>query len=428
MYTILDHSEDCCRFLVFQNEDKKWLTVEEVCETNAFASYVRNLPEPKRIHLQSTILAHQINKQTPQILPPADSVDSYLLSSLTVGGFDTNSIHSDSSPSSTGIPESPNGTPGSGKRGRGRPRKHPIVTPDPDTPIIKRGRGRPRKHPVSSEQPTTPDGEIIKRKRGRPRKYPVGDSPSSDDSPSVKRGRGRPRKQLFPDITDDNSHTSILIDGKTSSDDIIIKSSNNNNNTPSSSSSTNVIIESNVSIVNHISSSDDKEHQQNKLELSSSVIDSEEIDSNGVPVLPHPIDTTIGNTDSNFSHDDVFAHLPKKRGRPRNSQSPVSTSIDSPDTPKRGRGRPRKYPPPDPTIPKRGRGRPPKEKKESSGDDESGMNGSESPSVKRGRGRPRKQSSSSSNGENDTTPKRGRGRPRKYPKLDEDDSPNVPTE
>jgi MoxR-like ATPase len=46
------------------------------------------------------------------------------------------------------------------KRGRGRPRKNPIVTLEP---VVKRGRGRPRKHPLETVA-------VIKRGRGRPRK------------------------------------------------------------------------------------------------------------------------------------------------------------------------------------------------------------------------------------------------------------------
>ena len=68
-------------------------------------------------------------------------------------------------------------TPGSVKRGPGRPRKYPPK--DPDAP--KRGPGRPRKYPP--KDPNAP-----KRGPGRPRKYP----PKDPNAP--KRGPGRPRK------------------------------------------------------------------------------------------------------------------------------------------------------------------------------------------------------------------------------------------
>jgi hypothetical protein len=51
-----------------------------------------------------------------------------------------------------------------GKRGRGRPRKHPAVERLPSS-IEKRGRGRPRKHPAVERLPAS----IEKRGRGRPR-------------------------------------------------------------------------------------------------------------------------------------------------------------------------------------------------------------------------------------------------------------------
>ena len=64
-----------------------------------------------------------------------------------------------------GIPESlkfqEEGTPP--KRGRGRPRKTPLVPPDEQKP--KRGRGRPRKMPLEPQDEQKP-----KRGRGRPRK------------------------------------------------------------------------------------------------------------------------------------------------------------------------------------------------------------------------------------------------------------------
>lgn len=94
----------------------------------------------------------------------------------------------------------------SGKRGRGRPRKHPKKEVDPNTP--KRGRGRPRKHPrVEGDdgKPKTPtllpNGQ--KRGRGRPRKHPyVEKKPLPEGTP--KRGRGRPRKYPKKEI-DPNS-------------------------------------------------------------------------------------------------------------------------------------------------------------------------------------------------------------------------------
>lgn len=48
------------------------------------------------------------------------------------------------------------------KKGRGRPRKHPVKVEEGE----KKGRGRPRKYPVSEEIK-------IKRSRGRPRKYDI---------------------------------------------------------------------------------------------------------------------------------------------------------------------------------------------------------------------------------------------------------------
>lgn len=57
------------------------------------------------------------------------------------------------------------------KRGRGRPRKHPIID---DTNVVKRGRGRPRKHPIVD------DTNVVKRGRGRPRKYPMMDNNIDD--------------------------------------------------------------------------------------------------------------------------------------------------------------------------------------------------------------------------------------------------------
>jgi hypothetical protein len=91
------------------------------------------------------------------------------------------------------------------KRGRGRPRKNPIVT----TPTIKRGRGRPKK---IVEAPVA-----VKRGRGRPRINPIVEKKlgtngnhginswkdlqvrhpelkNGSEAPAIKRGRGRPRK------------------------------------------------------------------------------------------------------------------------------------------------------------------------------------------------------------------------------------------
>lgn len=72
-------------------------------------------------------------------------------------------------------------------RGRGRPRKHPLVDQAAKTSPT-RGRGRPRKHPLVEGDSKTPP----LRGRGRPRK-----EPTSDDilSTSPKRSLGRPRNQ-----------------------------------------------------------------------------------------------------------------------------------------------------------------------------------------------------------------------------------------
>ncbi|MFL2931716.1 MAG: hypothetical protein ACJZ47_02795, partial [bacterium] len=62
------------------------------------------------------------------------------------------------------------------KRGRGRPRKHPIVElPEGAEAPVKRGRGRPRKHPIVE----LPEGAEapVKRGRGRPRKHPIVELP-----------------------------------------------------------------------------------------------------------------------------------------------------------------------------------------------------------------------------------------------------------
>ncbi|KAJ8959642.1 hypothetical protein NQ318_021829, partial [Aromia moschata] len=48
------------------------------------------------------------------------------------------------------------------KKGRGRPRKHPIAPP----PLVKRPRGRPRLYPIAPKS-------VVKRPRGRPRLNPV---------------------------------------------------------------------------------------------------------------------------------------------------------------------------------------------------------------------------------------------------------------
>ena len=65
------------------------------------------------------------------------------------------------------------------KRGRGRPRKHPLK--DQNAP--KRGRGRPRKHAIVKEK-------VITRGRGRPRKYPVLEKeilPNGEIKPNFKK-------------------------------------------------------------------------------------------------------------------------------------------------------------------------------------------------------------------------------------------------
>jgi hypothetical protein len=69
--------------------------------------------------------------------------------------------------------------------------------------IVKRGRGRPRKNPIVTEiKPIITSTEcVVKRGRGRPRKNPIVtevkpiiDIKSKGEVIVVKRGRGRPRK------------------------------------------------------------------------------------------------------------------------------------------------------------------------------------------------------------------------------------------
>lgn len=83
----------------------------------------------------------------------ADVVASAIDTAKTIGKA--------TSPATTEIDTSKDGaTVIAPKRGRGRPRKHPL--PDPNQP--KRKRGRPRVHPIIMDHP--------KRRRGRPRKTP----------------------------------------------------------------------------------------------------------------------------------------------------------------------------------------------------------------------------------------------------------------
>jgi len=77
---------------------------------------------------------------------------------------------------------------------------------EPATP--RRGRGRPRKHQVMTGQTLVAAAPIpvqapvteVKRGRSRPRKNPVSAAPAPVVEPvtSVKRGRGRPRKHPLP--------------------------------------------------------------------------------------------------------------------------------------------------------------------------------------------------------------------------------------
>ena len=72
------------------------------------------------------------------------------------------------------------------KRGRGRPRKEPVVQEETQA-TEKRGRGRPKK----AEEPD--ENQAEKRGRGRPRKEPVEET---KEVTSEKRGRGRPKKEV----------------------------------------------------------------------------------------------------------------------------------------------------------------------------------------------------------------------------------------
>lgn len=94
------------------------------------------------------------------------------------------------------------------KRGRGRPRKNPIVT-ESKTSDVKRGRGRPRKNPAVENNSGTKRGPgrprknpivdttTVKRSVGRPRKNPTDTVATTE----AKRGRGRPRKNPIADTT-----------------------------------------------------------------------------------------------------------------------------------------------------------------------------------------------------------------------------------
>lgn len=93
------------------------------------------------------------------------------------------------------------------KRGRGRPRIHPVVeaianaefSDESGSEQVKRGRGRPRIHPIAPprgdvELEVELNPENLKRGRGRPRKYAKCEDEWSDNEECPKRGRGRPRK------------------------------------------------------------------------------------------------------------------------------------------------------------------------------------------------------------------------------------------
>ena len=98
------------------------------------------------------------------------------------------------------------------KRGRGRPRKHPISGSAFAGAPAKRGRGRPPKNTTTAAAGSTP-----KRGPGRPRKHPLPGRNAGDDNcepvakrgrprkspasagPTAKRGPGRPRKHPIPD-------------------------------------------------------------------------------------------------------------------------------------------------------------------------------------------------------------------------------------
>lgn len=73
------------------------------------------------------------------------------------------------------------------KRGRGRPRKRPVIA----APEIKRKRGRPRKNPVILVAEAA-----VKRPRGRPPKV----RPDPAGEPIIKRKRGRPPKNAQPAV------------------------------------------------------------------------------------------------------------------------------------------------------------------------------------------------------------------------------------
>jgi hypothetical protein len=96
------------------------------------------------------------------------------------------------------------------KRGRGRPRKNPEIAflqDESENSQSKRGPGRPRKNFEKSidllvqKEDTASEVEnaslaVLKRGRGRPRKHPIKDTSANpmNETDQPKRGRGRPRK------------------------------------------------------------------------------------------------------------------------------------------------------------------------------------------------------------------------------------------
>ncbi|KAF2667847.1 hypothetical protein BT63DRAFT_426695 [Microthyrium microscopicum] len=94
------------------------------------------------------------------------------------------------------------GRPPKVKKHFGRPRKNPVLaaavpsTPDSDAAVLPRGRGRPRKTPLLSSTPI-PATPTERRAPGRPRKVEIASTltpPAVVVPTSQRRGPGRPRK------------------------------------------------------------------------------------------------------------------------------------------------------------------------------------------------------------------------------------------
>ena len=81
------------------------------------------------------------------------------------------------------------------KRGPGRPRKHPLPTPES---VKKRGPGRPRKNPLPEDQPPRKRGRPPKDQNQKSQSKQKSSSPAASNSTSPRK-RGRPRKNPLPD-------------------------------------------------------------------------------------------------------------------------------------------------------------------------------------------------------------------------------------